>query len=227
MQFAGKVVLLAAAVMALPTAAAVIAGVQISGAYPLRAQPAMANMTYRTKDPARFNAEPSDRSASGVEFAQAGDGPFSPPMGGLGGGMGAFARRPHPPVPFDSMGLPPPRFAASPRQGCEEEIDRRAAVAGYLKSRLRLQEAQREAWQKIETAAAPAIETLRALCAELPEYRMAHPSMPEGLDHAEKRMVATAELLHAIREPLRALYATLSPDQRAEIEPPAPPMPPI
>jgi hypothetical protein len=222
MQFAGKVLLLATAVMALPAAAAVIAGGQMSGAQPA---PAMANMTYRAKDPARLNGEPQDRLFAATEFAQAGEGPFSLPPAG---GMGILARPPHP--PFGAMGLPggpPPRLAASPRQACNEDIDRHAALAGYLKSKLRLQEAQREAWQKIETAAAPVIETLRALCAELPEYRTAHPSMPEGLEHAEKRMVATAEFLHAIREPLRALYATLTPDQRAAIEPPAPPMPPI
>jgi hypothetical protein len=74
-------------------------------------------------------------------------------------------------------------------------------------------------------AAAPAVEALRSICAELPDRGVATPSMPDAFDHAQRRLVATAEFLRAIREPVRALYDTLSPDQRATLDPlPPPPM---
>ena len=154
-------------------------------------------------------------------FAQLGDAPVLP-------APDAFGRIRHPPDGVDSMGSPglaPPPPMLSARQACEEDIARRAALAGYLGAKMRLQGAQKEAWQNIINAAAPAVEALYGLCAELPERSTARPSMPDTISYAEKRLSAAAEFLRVIREPLRALYETLSADQRAALDsPPPPPM---
>lgn len=127
--------------------------------------------------------------------------------------------------PITVIGRPPHLPLPSPRRACEEDIDRHAAFAGYLRSKLQLQGTQHEAWQTIELAARPAVEALRRVCAELPDRGVATMSVPEAFEHAQRRLAASAEFLGAIREPLRALYDTLSPDQRAVLElPPPPPM---
>jgi len=124
------------------------------------------------------------------------------------------------------FGPTPPWLALSPRQACEEDIARRAALVGYLGAKMRLKGAQKEAWQNIVNAAAPAVEALYRLCAELPERIAARPSMPDAISYAERRLSATAEFLRVIREPFRALYEKLSADQRAALEPPPPSLPP-
>jgi hypothetical protein len=47
--------------------------------------------------------------------------------------------------------------------------------------------------------------------------------MPDAISYAEKRLSATVAFLRVIREPFRALYETLSADQRAALYPPPPP----
>ena len=139
---------------------------------------------------------------------------------------------PHPHVP---PGPPPHGFGPAPfgfapppapRVACEDEIDRLAGIVGYLKSKERLEGDQKSAWDKVETAAAPGLAKLRALCADLPSYPGGPPALPARVDFMAKQMTARAELLSAIREPLRALYDTLSPDQRALLDMPPPGPPP-
>jgi hypothetical protein len=174
----------------------------------------------RGKDQSRL---PSMAAAGGeeeepqpvIELAQAFDLPGGgPPFGGAVG--------PHLPG-RGVMGLFGQSLrgsALSPRQACEEHVDRHMAIAAYLKSKLRLQGAQVEAWQKIEAAAAPTVEALRNLCADLPTRAGSPPSMPEVMAHAEKRLSAMLDFVRAVREPMRALYEMLSADQRAALMPP-------
>ena len=96
-------------------------------------------------------------------------------------------------------------------------------MAGYLKSKLRLQPNQREAWQKLENAAQAAIEKLHATCESFPIEASAPVSLPYMMELVEAEMSARVELLRATREPLRALFATLTPEQRQAFRPPAPP----
>jgi LTXXQ motif family protein len=126
----------------------------------------------------------------------------------------------------DALPLPtPPRWpVVSPVAACEEDIDRHVALAAYMRSKLRLQGAQTEAWRRIEDAAVPALEALRSLCGEFPDPRASDRPIVEAISYGEKRLVAAAALLRAIREPARALYEMLSPDQRAALAPPAPPV---
>ena len=77
-----------------------------------------------------------------------------------------------PPSPAEwRLGPERPSFGAflrQPRLACEEIVHREAALQGYLKSRLRLTPAQKEAWHKVELAAEPAVNRQRELCEQLP-----------------------------------------------------------
>jgi hypothetical protein len=44
-------------------------------------------------------------------------------------------------------------------------------------------------------------------------------ALPDAVDLAERHLTSRLELLRAIREPLRALYNTLTPEQRMALEP--------
>jgi LTXXQ motif family protein len=155
-----------------------------------------------------------DASAA-IELAQAfGPHPLDPPM-------------PDGHAPMWHLPGPPPAFAGriphreprlSPRRACEDGIHRNAALVGYLKSKLRLQGPQKDAWQKIEQAAEPAVESMYQLCAQLPDRMVGPAPMPRMIELAEKQLSARAAVLLAILEPARSLYELLSADQRAEFE---------
>ena len=118
---------------------------------------------------------------------------------------------------------PPPRLLT--RSVCEDRINSEAAIVGYLKSKLRLRPNQREAWQNLENAAQAAIEKLHAACESLPIEASAPASLPDMMEMVGAEMSARVELLRATREPLRTLFATLTPEQRRALQPPVPPPP--
>lgn len=129
-------------------------------------------------------------------------------------------------VPPPGPGLwGPPRPLLRPPQACLEEINRQAAFAGYLKSKLQLHGDQKEAWRRIEDAAEPAVDALRAACTQMPDHLDAQPSALELIDAAERLMTARASFLRAVRDPVQHLYDLLSPDQRAALTPPPHPGP--
>jgi hypothetical protein len=154
-------------------------------------------------------------------------GDFVPPTGPDEAGAPPLHRTMGPPAgPFG----PRPFFRHGPRgpmpftrAGCEEDINRHAAMAGYIRSKLNLQGNQKDAWRKIEEAAEPAVANLRQLCAQLPATIGAPPAMPDAIEFAAKQTAARAAFLQAVSGPVRALYDTLSPDQRAALLPPPPP----
>ena len=111
----------------------------------------------------------------------------------------------------------------SPRRACQDNIDRYAAMAGYLKSKLRLVGSQKEAWQKIEEAADPGIESMRQVCEQLPDSATAPPPMPDALTLADRELSARVAVLRAVQEPVRVLYGLLTPEQRAALQWPLPP----
>jgi LTXXQ motif family protein len=136
---------------------------------------------------------------------------FEPP-GGAGPGYGL--RRP----PIGPMGLMPPD-----RRACAEAIDHGAGVAGYLKSKLHLVGAQKDAWQKIEEAAEPVVAKMREICVTLPDEPGATPNLPTRITTANREFAVRAEFVHAILSPAKALYDLLSPEQRAIVDQPPPP----
>lgn len=193
---------------------------------PTAAKTALVNISLHGKTQARLiqaadrEGENATATAIIMQLAQA-MGPFwDGPDPVFGGGVPPFGPPPHGPGIMGPFGpVQPP----SPRADCQEHIDRLAGLVGYLKSKERLQDAQRAAWQKVEAAAEPFLARIRALCEELPTQPAQPPGLPARVDFAIKRMTAQSELLRAIREPLQALYDTLSPDQRTLLDMPPPP----
>lgn len=159
-------------------------------------------------------------------------GPMPQRMGGIFGGAGrqSYGQRGSGSPPFPPMDGPPGPFPAPAEMGppppdrraCEEGINLHAAVAGYIKSKLRLQGAQKDAWLKIEQAADPAVEKMHEACALLPIEAGGPLPLPVMIDLAEKQASARAQFLQAIRGPVQALYDTLSADQRTALNPPPP-----
>ena len=123
--------------------------------------------------------------------------------------------------------MPRPLLGPMTRSVCEDGINREAAGVAFIKSKLRLQSNQREAWRKMEDAVQPAVDRLHAACDRLPADGSARPSPPDIVDAMEDQLSARAEFLKAVREPLRALFETLSPEQRMALEPPFPPPYPL
>jgi hypothetical protein len=181
-------------------------------------------ISYREKNDSRLESDAAptnDKAASLVRLAQAeplfgehppGRPPFGPPPGEF--------------MPFGRPIMPGARLKMGPpstRSACHDRLNRHAAVVGYLKSKLRLRDAQKDAWRKLEDAAQPSIEKLQELCDRLPVEATAPPDPPDMLDRIEEELTAHIALLHAIRDPLRALYATLTPEQKSVLRPPVTP----
>jgi len=212
-----------------------VAAVAYDNAWPdgLRWQSPDQNASLRPKDEARMTSG-DDNAGLLIELAQASRQPASlPDPAQIAQGFPPPPPFSHPPEPHRGMepfapfaGMAPPPMPPAPsRSTCEDRINRQVGMAGYLMSKLRLQPSQREAWQKLETAAQPAIDKLHAACANLPAEASAPPSIPDMLDMIEAEMSARLELLRATREPLRTLFASLTPEQRAALQPPLLPPP--
>lgn len=131
------------------------------------------------------------------------------------------AERPHP--PHMAFMAPPSMPLSLTRNACENRLNSEAAMAGFFKSKLHLSSDERQAWNKIEDAAQPSLEQLRLICGRLPVDGSAAPSLLDMLDVAEAQTSARLDLIRATREPIRAFYAMLTPEQRAALEQPAPP----
>jgi LTXXQ motif family protein len=151
-------------------------------------------------------------------------GPFQPPPG-------APPQMPTPLDPADTARpmMRPPAMAALPasRAACEEQLSRAAGMAAYFKIKLHLQPNQRDLWAKLEQAAEPALQDLQATCDRLPNDPALILNVPDAIDAAERETTARLALLRAIQGPVRALYETLSPEQRQMLQPPAPALPPL
>jgi hypothetical protein len=219
MKDAVKMLFIATSLTAIPVATASVALLSASAAYELPGS--LGTVSFRAKDqsgtlPVIVSSEQDDEDVM-IELAQAaGPPPIVPPM------MGEPRRMPRPsgarPIIFDSP-MRPDGWIESPQAECQENVDRYAAIAGYLKSKFRLQGSQKQAWQKIEEAAEPALESIHELCAQLPDRMAGPPATPDMLDFVEKQLSARAAVLRAIREPVRVLYDSLSPEQRAVLRP--------
>lgn len=139
--------------------------------------------------------------------------PFPAPLG------------PPPPVPRAGpwpMVPPPGAEPWATHAACQDQIDRGIAMATYLKSKLRLQPNQKDAWAKLEQAANPPIQQLYSVCDKLPIEAGTAPSLPEALDMAEQETSARLDLLRAVRGPISSLYELLTPEQRQVLQSPAP-----
>jgi hypothetical protein len=108
----------------------------------------------------------------------------------------------------------------SPKAACEEHIARRLGNRAYLKSRLDLKPEQVTAWNTFERAADEASAKEKAKCASLPTEMKTPPSFADRFNLREGRMKTRLDSLEAVKPSLMALYATLTPEQKAILDRP-------
>src|SRR5437868_9632125 len=108
----------------------------------------------------------------------------------------------------------------SPKAMCEEHIARRIGNRAYLKSRLDLKAEQITAWNTFEKAADEASAKEKARCASLPTEMKTPPNFADRFNQREERMKTRLESLQSVKPSLMALYATLTPEQKALLDRP-------
>jgi hypothetical protein len=145
-----------------------------------------------------------------VLFAQATP-PAAPPPA-AGGGSAQPGDR-----PMDRMHH---MHSYSPKAMCQEHVARRIGNRAYLKSRLELKPEQMPAWNAFEKAANEASTKDLTRCASLPAEAGTPPTYPERLALQEDMMKARLESIQAVKPSLEALYAALTPEQKAVLDRP-------
>jgi hypothetical protein len=108
----------------------------------------------------------------------------------------------------------------SPKAMCEEHIARRIGNRAYLKSRLDLKPEQVIAWNTFEKAADEASAKEKARCASLPTEMKTPPNFADRFSRREEMMKTRVESLAAVKPSLMALYAMLTPEQKAILDRP-------
>ena len=108
----------------------------------------------------------------------------------------------------------------SPKAMCEEHIARRIGNRAYLKSRLDLKPEQITAWNTFEKAADEASAKEKARCASLPTEMKTPPNFADRFNRREEMMKTRLESLEAVKPSLMALYAMLTPEQKAILDRP-------
>jgi len=115
-------------------------------------------------------------------------------------------------------GMAMPAF--SPKDMCSEQVARRIGNRAYLKARLDLKPEQMTLWNNFEKAADEASAKDKARCATLPAEIKTPPSYIERMTMREEMMKARLAALEAVRPSLQALYAALTPEQKAIFDKP-------
>ncbi|HEY1797444.1 MAG TPA: Spy/CpxP family protein refolding chaperone [Stellaceae bacterium] len=108
----------------------------------------------------------------------------------------------------------------SPQQRCEAGIARRAAMAAYVESMLNLTPEQRPLAAKVETAMQTAGDKERQLCASLPTDANAQSTVMDRLNQRQQMMQARLDGMKQVQPALQALYAALTPQQKAILDHP-------
>lgn len=149
--------------------------------------------------------------ASPAQLAQATP-PTAPPSttGGGAGGIGP-----------DRATRPRMMHDRSPKDMCVDHVARRIGNRAYLKARLDLKPEQMALWSAFEKAADEASAKDRARCASLPSDARTPPNFIERFNRRDEMMKARVESLEAVKPSLEALYAALTPEQKAILDKPA------
>lgn len=108
----------------------------------------------------------------------------------------------------------------SPRSMCVDMVARRIGDRAYLKARLELKPEQMTAWNAFEKAADEASAKSMARCQTLPTEMKERPSYLERLTMEEDVMKARIATIEAVKPPLTALVAVLTPEQKAILDRP-------
>jgi len=103
---------------------------------------------------------------------------------------------------------------------CMEHYARRAAHVAYLETRLNLTAQQKPLWAKWREALAPGAEKLHAMCMSHAAKPEAHPTIVERAAFFQEIMATKAASLEAAQPALAALYASLTPAQKAILDRP-------
>jgi hypothetical protein len=108
----------------------------------------------------------------------------------------------------------------SPKAMCQDTVARRIGNRAYLKARLELKPDQMTAWNAFEKASDEASARSNARCATLPAEMKERPSYVDRLSMEEDTMKARVATIEAVKPTLTALYAVLSPEQKAVLDRP-------
>lgn len=110
----------------------------------------------------------------------------------------------------------------SPQQRCEAGIARRAARAAYVEALLNLTPEQRPLAQKVETALQGAAAKEHQVCTALPTDATGAQSatLMDRLSRREQMMQARLDGMKEVQPALQALYAALTPQQKAILDHP-------
>ncbi len=108
----------------------------------------------------------------------------------------------------------------SPKEFCVERVARRAGNRAYLKERLDLKPEQLPLWDNFQKAADAAAAKDKARCASLPGEVKTPPSFMDRFNMREEMMKARLEALESVKPSLQALYASLTPEQKAIVDRP-------
>jgi LTXXQ motif family protein len=103
----------------------------------------------------------------------------------------------------------------SPKAMCEEHIARRIGNRAYIKARLDLKPEQLPAWNTFEKAADEASTKEKAKCASLPTEMNTPADFTTRFNRREEMLKARLDSLEAVKPSLMALYAMLTPEQKA------------
>lgn len=118
----------------------------------------------------------------------------------------------------------PPVAAASrtfsPKSMCQDMLARRIGNRAYIKARLELKPEQMTAWNAFEKASDEANAKSNARCATLPAELKERPNYVDRLSMEEDAMKARVASIEAVKPTLTALYAVLSPEQKAILDKP-------
>jgi hypothetical protein len=108
----------------------------------------------------------------------------------------------------------------SPKAMCQDMVARRVGNRAYLKARLELKPEQMTAWNAFEKASDAASAKSNVRCAALPAEMKERPSYVDRLSMEEDAMKARVATIEAVKPTLVALYAVLSPEQKAVLDQP-------
>ena len=106
----------------------------------------------------------------------------------------------------------------SPRAACKDRVAGRIGNRAYIKARLELTPEQMTVWSAFEKVADEASAKENAKCAALPADLKARPSFADGLNMREDMMKTRLESIQAVKPLMLALYAALTPEQKAVFE---------
>jgi hypothetical protein len=107
------------------------------------------------------------------------------------------------------------RWTFSPQTMCKERVARSLGHRAYLKARLDLKPEQAALWDAYEKAADAESAKDKARCATLPMERKERPNFADRLNMQDDMMKARLASLEAVKPSVLALYAALTPDQKA------------